>query len=167
MPQRCMCPNFNWEYRMVAALQRRKLNLFQWREGMLSPRALVRGNPAMTKFAAENYACCLIFLCGLRKMLMYVFSVTEKIQCVCVSDKGVVISLWSHGAFGFLERGNHWFRWWPVTQSFSVIPRSLIQQNKCQWTNDKPFLERPSSENQRQNGWFTLKCVSGILLSRI
>ena len=31
MPQRYMCPNFNWEYRMVAALQRRKLNMFQWR----------------------------------------------------------------------------------------------------------------------------------------
>ena len=39
---------------MVSALQRRKLNMFQWREGMLSPRALVRGNPARAKFAAEN-----------------------------------------------------------------------------------------------------------------
>ena len=39
---------------MVAALQRRKLNIFQWREGMLSPRTLVRGNPARAKFAAEN-----------------------------------------------------------------------------------------------------------------
>ena len=28
LPQRCMCPNFNREYRMVAALQRRKLNIF-------------------------------------------------------------------------------------------------------------------------------------------
>ena len=27
-PQRCTCPNFNWEYRMVTALQRRKLNMF-------------------------------------------------------------------------------------------------------------------------------------------
>ena len=54
MPQRCMCPNFNWEYRMIAALQRRKLNMFKWREGMLSPRALARGNPARVKFAAEN-----------------------------------------------------------------------------------------------------------------
>ena len=39
---------------MIAALQRRKLNMFKWREGMLSPRALVRGNPARVKFAAEN-----------------------------------------------------------------------------------------------------------------
>ena len=46
MPQRCMCPNFNWEYPMVAALQRRKLNISYWREGILSPRTLVRGNPA-------------------------------------------------------------------------------------------------------------------------
>ena len=42
MPQRCMCPNFNWEYRMIAELQRRKLNMFKWREGMLSPRALFK-----------------------------------------------------------------------------------------------------------------------------
>ena len=54
MPQRCMCPNFNWEYLMIAELQRRKLNMFKWREGMLSPRALFRGNPARVKFAAEN-----------------------------------------------------------------------------------------------------------------
>ena len=39
---------------MIAALQRRKLNMFKWREGMLSPRALVKGNPARVKFAAEN-----------------------------------------------------------------------------------------------------------------
>ena len=39
---------------MIAALQRRKLNMFKWREGMLSPRAFVRGNPARVKFAAEN-----------------------------------------------------------------------------------------------------------------
>ena len=39
---------------MVAALQRRKLNMFWKREGMLSPRALVKGNPARAKFAAEN-----------------------------------------------------------------------------------------------------------------
>ena len=42
------------EYRMIAALQWRKLNMFKWREGMLSPRAFVRGNPARVKFAAEN-----------------------------------------------------------------------------------------------------------------
>ena len=54
LPQRCMCPNFNREYRMVAALQRRKLNMFQGREGKFSPRVLVRGNPARAKFAAEN-----------------------------------------------------------------------------------------------------------------
>ena len=58
MPQRCMCPNFNWEYRMIAALQRRKLNMFKWREGMLSPRVLVWGNPARVKFAAENILIC-------------------------------------------------------------------------------------------------------------
>ena len=28
--------------------------MFKWREGMLSPRALVRGNPARVKFTAEN-----------------------------------------------------------------------------------------------------------------
>ena len=39
---------------MIAELQRRKLNMFKWREGMLSPRALFRGNPARVKFAAEN-----------------------------------------------------------------------------------------------------------------
>ena len=39
---------------MVAALQRRKLNMFQWREGMLSPRALVTVNSARVKFAADN-----------------------------------------------------------------------------------------------------------------
>ena len=54
MPQRCMCPNFNWEYRMIAALQRRKLHMFKWREGMLAPRAFVRGNPTRVTFAAEN-----------------------------------------------------------------------------------------------------------------
>ena len=43
---------------MIAALQRRKLNMFKWREGMLSPRAFVRGNPARVKFAAENYSTC-------------------------------------------------------------------------------------------------------------
>ena len=43
---------------MIAALQRRKLNMFKWREGMLSPRALVRGNPARVKFAAENKLTC-------------------------------------------------------------------------------------------------------------
>ena len=31
-----------------------KLNMFKWREGMFSPRALVSGNPARAKFAAEN-----------------------------------------------------------------------------------------------------------------
>ena len=31
-----------------------KLNMFSWREGKFSPRALVRENPAGTKFAAEN-----------------------------------------------------------------------------------------------------------------
>ena len=40
---------------MIAALQRRKLNMFKWLEGMLSPKALVRGNPARVKFAAENW----------------------------------------------------------------------------------------------------------------
>ena len=39
---------------MVAALHRHKLNMFKRREGMFSPRALVRGNPARAKFAAEN-----------------------------------------------------------------------------------------------------------------
>ena len=61
MPQRCMCPNFNWEYRMIAALQRRKLNMFKWREGMLSPRALVRRIPARVKFAAENWWSYILF----------------------------------------------------------------------------------------------------------
>ena len=56
MPQRYMCPNFNWECWMIATLQRRKLNMFKWREGILSPRALVRGNPVWVKFAAENQA---------------------------------------------------------------------------------------------------------------
>ena len=42
------------EYRMVAALQRRKLNMFKLREGKFSPRALVWGNPSRAKFAAEN-----------------------------------------------------------------------------------------------------------------
>ena len=40
---------------MVAALQMRKLNMFEWQEGKFSPRALVRGNPARAKFAAENW----------------------------------------------------------------------------------------------------------------
>ena len=51
-----MCPNFNREYQLVAALQRRKLNMFLRREGKFSPRVLVRGNPARAKFAAENYS---------------------------------------------------------------------------------------------------------------
>ena len=40
---------------MVAALQRCKFNMFKWREGKFSPRALVWGNPARAKFAAENW----------------------------------------------------------------------------------------------------------------
>ena len=39
---------------MVAALQRRKLNMFELREGMFSPRALNKGNPARAKFTDEN-----------------------------------------------------------------------------------------------------------------
>ena len=46
---------------MIAALQRRKSNMFKWREGMLSPRVLVRGNPARVKFAAENYGVPISF----------------------------------------------------------------------------------------------------------
>ena len=59
MPQRCMCPNFNRDYRMVAALQRRELNMF-------SLGALVRINHSRANFTAESThaMCFVVYCCG-------------------------------------------------------------------------------------------------------
>ena len=60
---------------MIAALQRRKLNMYKWREGMLSPRALVRGIPARVKFAAENMLLCVedayVYACAMLGLKRY------------------------------------------------------------------------------------------------
>ena len=50
MPQRCKCPNLNGEYFSCKKASFSSENF----EGMLSPRALVRGNPTQASFTAEN-----------------------------------------------------------------------------------------------------------------
>ena len=50
MPQRCKCPNLNGEY---FSCKKASFSSEHF-EGMVSPRALVRGNPTQASFTAEN-----------------------------------------------------------------------------------------------------------------
>ena len=67
---------------MFAALQRCKLNMFYLREGLFSPRALVSGNPALAKLAAENplkMAPKLSNLCSMITIAGHCFSVITQV----------------------------------------------------------------------------------------